>query len=88
MPETIGWDVGGAHLKAARIDAEGRLTHVVQRPCPLWQGFDHLRAAVRGVLAELQPTQGALNAITMTGDMADCFATRAEGVAAIVAALR
>ena len=88
MPETIGWDVGGAHLKAARVDAEGRLTHAVQRPSPLWQGLDHLRAAVRGVLAELQPTQGALNAITMTGDMADCFATRAEGVAAIVASLR
>src|SRR5436305_1575238 len=31
----IGWDVGGAHLKAARVE-DGRVVDVVQLPCPLW----------------------------------------------------
>jgi len=31
----IGWDLGGAHLKAARLDAQGCIGSVVQVACPL-----------------------------------------------------
>ena len=40
----LGWDVGGAHLKAARIE-DGRVTGAVEIACPLWQGIDRLDAA-------------------------------------------
>ena len=48
----IGWDIGGAHVKAARIDG-GRVSGVVQVACPLWQGLDKLDAAVAEALAAL-----------------------------------
>ena len=41
----IGWDVGGAHLKAALWEA-GELRQVMQLACPLWQGIDRLRDAL------------------------------------------
>ncbi|MGI3775988.1 MAG: hydantoinase/oxoprolinase family protein [Janthinobacterium lividum] len=80
----IGWDVGGAHLKAALWEA-GTLRQVVQLPCPLWQGVDRLREALAEASARLGPADR--HAATMTGELADVFASRAEGVATIAAVL-
>jgi len=81
----VGWDIGGAHLKAARID-NGRLRAVVEKPCPLWQGMDHLARACDEILATL-PEEPVLHAVTMTGEMADLFPDRRSGVEHIVACL-
>ncbi len=83
----VGWDIGGAHLKAAWLDAGGRLEKVIQLPCPLWQGMDRLQTACDAVLAEL-PDRPTRHAVTMTGEMADLFQDRAAGVLAIVAFMR
>ncbi len=82
----IGWDVGGAHLKAARLDATGTVAAVIQAACPLWLGMPHLDAA----LDEVLPALGAapLHGMTMTGEMVDLFASRSEGVAGLLGALR
>ena len=86
-PETvIGWDLGGAHLKAARLDPSGRVDRVVELACPLWRGLAELEQALDLATAALGPA--ATHAVTMTGEMADCFATREEGVACLVAAMR
>jgi probable H4MPT-linked C1 transfer pathway protein len=82
----IGWDLGGAHLKAARLDASGAVQRVIQVACPLWQGIEHLYRAVQEALPELGPAP--LHAVTMTGEMADLFPSRAEGVRRLVAAMR
>jgi (4-(4-[2-(gamma-L-glutamylamino)ethyl]phenoxymethyl)furan-2-yl)methanamine synthase len=85
-PEAIiGWDLGGAHLKAARLDATGRVERVVQLPCALWRGLVELERALDAASALLGPA--ATHAVTMTGEMADLFATREEGVACLVAAM-
>ncbi|MDY0056760.1 MAG: hydantoinase/oxoprolinase family protein [Methyloversatilis sp.] len=76
----IGWDIGGAHVKAARIDS-GRVSGVVQVACPLWQGLDRLDTAVAEALAALGTAPR--HAITMTGEMTDLFDARADGVAGI-----
>jgi (4-(4-[2-(gamma-L-glutamylamino)ethyl]phenoxymethyl)furan-2-yl)methanamine synthase len=81
-----GWDVGGAHLKAALLHG-GALRHVTQLPCALWMGMDRLQAAWDAVAAEL-PAEPVRHAVTMTGEMADLFADRASGVAAIVGFFR
>lgn len=73
----IGWDVGGAHLKGARIEA-GRVIAATQLPCPLWQGLDKLSAAFE--LARPALGEAPLNAVTMTGELSDIFPARAEGV--------
>jgi len=82
----IGWDLGGAHLKAARLDPTGRVERVVQLPCPLWRGLAELERALDAATSALGPA--AAHAVTMTGEMVDLFATRKEGVACLVAAMR
>jgi (4-(4-[2-(gamma-L-glutamylamino)ethyl]phenoxymethyl)furan-2-yl)methanamine synthase len=82
MQNIIGWDVGGAHLKAARAE-NGAITRAVQIPCPLWLGLDELDRAFTG--AEAAIGRAPLNAITMTGELCDAFATREEGVAGLAA---
>jgi uncharacterized hydantoinase/oxoprolinase family protein len=42
----IGWDIGGAHVKAVLLDKNGTISKVLQRPCPLWQGMEFLKQAV------------------------------------------
>ncbi|WP_321897971.1 hydantoinase/oxoprolinase family protein [Paraburkholderia heleia] len=86
---TFGWDVGGAHVKVAMTDADGGLLDIAQWACPLWQGLDHLTRTIDRVFARWPAAQAsaAQHAVTMTGEMADCFENRAQGVRAIVAEL-
>ena len=44
--QIIGWDVGGAHLKAALLGPDGALQQVLQVPCPLWRGLHELELAI------------------------------------------
>ncbi|WP_144426179.1 hydantoinase/oxoprolinase family protein [Methylobacterium sp. ARG-1] len=80
VAKQIGWDLGGVHVKAALVEA-GRVVAASQVPCPLWQGV----AALDGSLAALPDwARGeARHAVTMTGELTDCFADRREGVAAL-----
>jgi probable H4MPT-linked C1 transfer pathway protein len=73
----VGWDVGGAHLKAARVE-DGRLTAVLQLPCTLWLGLEHLDRALDEALSRMGVAD--LHAVTMTGELVDFFPDRAEGV--------
>ena len=47
----IGWDIGGAHLKAALLDAKGNVPSVRQLPCPLWRGLPELTLAMQAMLS-------------------------------------
>jgi hypothetical protein len=73
----LGLDVGGAHLKAAVC---GGRTHC--ETFPLWQRPDDLAARLRHIRDQFPAADGV--AVTMTGELADCFADRAEGVRHIV----
>jgi probable H4MPT-linked C1 transfer pathway protein len=84
--DLIGWDIGGAHLKAAALDG-GRLVVVIQRPCPLWLGLAHFHASARAILAELAVPPDCLHAVTMTGELADVFTNREDGVFGLLNAL-
>jgi len=79
----IGWDIGGAHLKAALVEG-GRVRDVVQWPCELWRGLSRLDAAFQHAFARGSHWRDAHHAVTMTGEMADLFEHREAGVAAIV----
>jgi probable H4MPT-linked C1 transfer pathway protein len=80
----VGWDVGGAHVKAALIE-DGHVARVQQRPCPLWQGADRLGRLLEEVLSAFG--SAARHAATMTGELADVFPNRHDGVMAITEAL-
>ena len=86
----LGWDVGGANVKMALVgDDRQSEPRVVERPFPLWRDPGGLPA----VLAEIaESVRGArdirLMAVTMTAELADCFATKREGVAFVLDAFR
>lgn len=77
----IGWDFGGAHVKAA-LAVQGRVHDVAQVPCTLWLGIEAIDAALDSFAARWPGRLSeAWHAVTMTGEMVDCFADRAQGVA-------
>lgn len=76
----LGLDIGGANLKAA--DSNGTARTV---PFALWKDPDRLPNMLRDLLASM-PASDVL-AVTMTGELCDCFASRDEGVLAILAAV-
>jgi probable H4MPT-linked C1 transfer pathway protein len=76
----IGLDIGGANLKAS--DGESR---TVSRPFPIWRSPERL-ADELWLLLTPWPTRTGL-AVTMTAELADCFATKHEGVARILDAV-
>ena len=81
----IGWDLGGANLKLARIEGR-RAVAAAQVPCPLRQDASKFDTA----LAEALPLcpAGAVHAVTMTGELSDVFRDRADGVAYLVDMMR
>jgi probable H4MPT-linked C1 transfer pathway protein len=76
----LGLDVGGANLKAAHTNGAAR-----SRPFALWKDPAGLAAALRVLIAEMPPADGL--AVTMTGELCDCFETKRQGVASILAAV-
>ena len=80
MPVTLGLDIGGANLKAATADG-----HAVSKPFALWKRPDQLGTALRSLLATFDDSDEI--AVTMTGELCDCFRTKREGVERILAAL-
>lgn len=79
-----GWDIGGAHLKVVRCDNAGQILQALELPCPLWMGIDALRKAIRLALDTLN-NELDQQFVTMTGELADCFPDRANGVSDILA---
>jgi (4-(4-[2-(gamma-L-glutamylamino)ethyl]phenoxymethyl)furan-2-yl)methanamine synthase len=86
MADTIlGWDVGGANIKMARIDADrSRPPAVVERPFPLWRESGRLPSVLAALGASAGPAP--VMAVTMTAELADCFATKREGVGFVIRA--
>lgn len=82
----IGWDVGGAHLKAARINGARQVDAAIQVPCALWRGLAELDRALEIAISQLGAS--AMHAVTMTGEMVDLFPDRRSGVTEIARTLR
>lgn len=75
----IGLDIGGAFIKYALIPAKGKPSRGIV-PFELWKQPEKLAA----VLKPLKPKKPFAAAITMTGELCDCFKNRREGVRHIV----
>lgn len=75
----LGLDIGGANLKAATSDGAA-----ADRAFPLWKQPERLAAELRSLIAELPKAD--VIAVTMTGELADCFASKSTGVKAVIAA--
>lgn len=79
--EAIGLDVGGANLKAATAAGQA-----ASHPFELWRHPDRL-ADELSHFRNLWPDVRTV-AVTMTGELCDCFPTKRDGVRHILAAAR
>lgn len=74
MPPTVlGLDIGGANLKAATADKRA-----VSQPFPLWREPDGLTRKLAELLTHFPDAEEF--AVTMTGELCDCYETKREGV--------
>lgn len=76
----LGLDVGGANLKAAHTDGPARSV-----PFALWRDPAGLPAALAELVADLPESDSV--AVTMTGELCDCYESKSEGVRAILDAV-
>ncbi|WP_437190774.1 hydantoinase/oxoprolinase family protein [Planctomicrobium sp. SH527] len=79
MSTPIGLDIGGANIKAA----DGKVALSV--PFALWKEPENLPQALSSILNTFPA--GSPLAVTMTGELADCFETKAIGVHHILSAV-
>jgi (4-(4-[2-(gamma-L-glutamylamino)ethyl]phenoxymethyl)furan-2-yl)methanamine synthase len=77
----IGLDIGGANLKLATSDGNNS-RHL---PFPLWQNPHGLADRLVTLIGSL-PAKNL--AVTMTGELCDCFESKAQGVRHIVSSVR
>ena len=77
MGVVIGWDIGGVHLKTVRAE-DGRIVKAAQYASPLRNGTELLEDAF--LQARKDMGGGDRNVITMTGELADIFTSRQDGV--------
>jgi probable H4MPT-linked C1 transfer pathway protein len=79
LASVLGLDIGGANLKAAHTCGAASL-----RPYALWKNPGGLSEALGQLIRELPPYDCV--AVTMTGELCDCFESKHQGVEAILAA--
>ncbi len=87
----LGLDIGGANIKLSSDDG----SYVQSKPFPMWSRHQELAAVVKGMIEEYIAHRNSKNArpvidalaVTMTGELADCFSSKQSGVIAICTAV-
>jgi probable H4MPT-linked C1 transfer pathway protein len=75
--EVLGLDIGGANLKAATASRVA-----ISRPFALWKNPKRLAEELRQLMNAMPPFERL--AVTMTGELCDCFESKRQGVNAIL----
>jgi (4-(4-[2-(gamma-L-glutamylamino)ethyl]phenoxymethyl)furan-2-yl)methanamine synthase len=83
----LGWDVGGAYVKAAVVEDGGgrRMAYTASRPFEIWRDKHALPDVLRALAAELPAAESV--AVTMTAELSDVFRTKREGVGFVLDAV-
>ncbi len=79
----IGIDVGGANLKIADVDGNAD-----SMMFPMWIEYSKLADVLREMIDDFSRILRPNVAVTMTGELADCFASKKAGVAYICNAVQ
>ncbi len=69
----LGLDIGGANIKAATESAEA-----LSIPLEIWRSPERLIDVLVPIIEHFSAAE--MLAVTMTAELADCFATKAEGI--------
>jgi probable H4MPT-linked C1 transfer pathway protein len=79
-PVWLGLDIGGANIKAAHSSGRAQLL-----PFELWKRPGDLTGTLSRIVG-IMPEADRV-AVTMTAELCDCFATKSEGVSAVLGAV-
>lgn len=79
-----GWDIGGANIKACRLNSTGH--QVALHPFPIWQRRDELTRVLTNITTQLGASR--LGAVTITAELADAFRTKNEGIQFVLDAIQ
>src|SRR5438874_861620 len=79
----LGLDIGGANLKATFFSSDD--SHCRSRPFALWRNPGGLKDALSDLTQSL-PSADEI-AVTMTGELCDCFMSKREGILHILDAV-
>ena len=72
-PVVLGLDIGGANIKAADGEGYAQSFHFA-----MWRDSQRLAQQIRTAISEAPPSDHL--AVTMTGELADCFESKAAGI--------
>jgi len=88
----LGWDIGGANIKAACVMPDAAVTQpvrVASQPFEIWREKDRLREVLRSVYSRVvSDALPRAAAITMTAELSDVFSTKREGVLFVLESVR
>ncbi len=86
----IGLDIGGANLKAVFLpESSSEEARAIEVPFAMWTQSAELTEALQKILNQVDAANEAQKiAVTMTGELADCFSSKKEGVAFIADAVK
>ncbi len=73
LKNIIGIDIGGANIKMTDLNQQAR-----NLPFALWKQKENLANVLQNEIAKYPEAERI--AVTMTGELADCFSSKAEGV--------
>ena len=77
----IAWDIGGVHIKSAYLNAKGVFEWMTKVNCPLWKGINELEQSLEEIANKFNiHSETTRHVVTMTGELADNFANRDDGV--------
>ncbi len=82
MTSIVGWDIGGANVKATWLGRAGQepAVRTVSLPFEIWRAKERLPEVLAAALAAVAQQPPQAMALTMTAELADVFATKREGV--------
>ena len=85
MSSCLGLDIGGANIKLAIADDLGSIVKAESIPFPLWKHKEQLADQLQSLVDQTETEVDV--AVTMTGELADCFESRKSGVKFIAEAM-
>src|SRR3954451_10738947 len=88
-PAILGWDIGGANLKVARLSSaiEALPPRSTCQPFEVQHEIESLPHTLRSLARALDAAATDLHAVTMTAELSQAFRTKREGVAYVLDAL-
>ena len=83
LTRIIGWDIGGANIKAAIIQSEKKTIKsikIIKEYFPIWKESSKLAESLLEIQKRISSIEPSAMGLTMTAELSDAYRTKREGV--------